>query len=213
MNRRNALKKMSLALGYTLAAPTIFSTLYSCTAQAETWQPLFFINNQKYIVTQLADIILPPTEIVGAVDLNIPEFIDKMYADVASEEAMDIFKKGGDLFEKSFIEHFDKDPASGSKEEYNELLDTYFGISDESQEMIFQLTKLDEQEVIDQYGLNSKNHKAYLIYKFLLSVRYHSLYGFYTSEKIGEEVLSYDPIPGTYKGCIPLSEVGNAWSL
>jgi len=213
MNRRIALKKMSLALGYTLAAPTLISTLYSCTSEPETWQPLFLIKNQKYIVTQLADIILPPTEIVGAIDLNIPEFIDKMYADVASEEAMDIFKKGGDLFGKSFVERFDKDPESGSKEDYNELLETYFGISDESQEKIFQLTRFDEQEVIDQYGLNSKKHEAYLIYKFLLSVRYHSLYGFYTSEKIGEEVLSYDPIPGTYKGCIPLSEVGNAWSL
>lgn len=213
MNRRIALKKMSLALGYTLAAPTLLSTLYSCTSEPETWQPLFFIKNQKYIITQLADIILPPTEIVGAIDLNIPQFIDKMYAEVASEEAMDIFKKGGDLFEKSFVERFNKNSTSGSKEEYNDLLDTYFRISDESQKKIFQLTKFDEQEVIDQYGLNSKNHDAYLIYKFLLSVRYHSLYGFYTSEKIGEEVLSYDPIPGTYKGCIPLSEVGNAWSL
>ena len=213
MNRRIALKKMSLALGYTLAAPTLFSTLYSCTSEVETWQPLFFIKNQKYIVTKLADIILPPTEIVGAIDLNIPQFIDKMYADVASEEAMDIFQRGSDLFEKSFVERYNEDPTSGSKEEYKELLDTYFNISDESQEKIFQLTKLNEQEVIDQYGLNSKNHDSYLIYKFLLSVRYHSLYGFYTSEKIGEEVLNYDPIPGTYKACIPLSEVGNAWSL
>jgi len=204
---------MSLALGYTLAAPTIFSTLYSCTSEPETWQPLFFIKSQKYIVTQLADIILPPTDIVGAIDLNIPEFIDKMYANVASEEAIDIFKQGGDLFEKSFVERFNKDAGSGTKEQYNELLDTYFGIPEEAQEKIFQLTKLEGQEVIDKYGLNSKNHEAYLIYKFLLSVRYHSLYGFYTSEKIGEEVLSYDPIPGTYKACIPLSEVGNAWSL
>jgi len=213
MNRRNALKKMSLALGYTLAAPTLFSTLYSCTSEPETWQPLFFTKSKKHVVTQLADIIVPRSEIVGAIDLNIPQFIDKMYADVASEEAIDIFKKGSDLFEKSFVERFNEDPTSGSKEEYNELLDTYFRISDESQGKIFQLTKLDEQEVIDQYGLNSKNHDAYLIYKFLLSVRYHSLYGFYTSEKIGEEVLSYDPIPGIYMGCIPLSEVGNAWSL
>ena len=213
MNRRNALKNISLALGYTLAAPTLFSTLYSCTSEVETWQPLFFTKSKKHVVTQLADIIVPRSEIVGAIDLNIPQFIDKMYADVASEEAIDIFKKGSDLFEKSFVERFNEDPTSGSKEEYKELLDTYFRISDESQEKIFQLTKLDEQAVIDQYGLNSKDHDTYLIYKFLLSVRYHSLYGFYNSEKIGEEVLSYDPIPGTYKGCIPLSEVGNAWSL
>jgi hypothetical protein len=213
MNRRNALKNISLALGYTLAAPTLFSTLYSCTSEVETWQPLFFTKSKKHVVTQLADIIVPRSEIVGAIDLNIPQFIDKMYADVASEEAIDIFKKGSDLFEKSFVERFNEDPTSGSKEEYKELLDTYFRISDESQEKIFQLTKLDEQAVIDQYGLNSKDHDTYLIYKFLLSVRYHSLYGFYNSEKIGEEVLSYDPIPGTYMGCIPLSDVGNAWSL
>jgi len=39
------------------------------------------------------------------------------------------------------------------------------------------------------------------------------LFGYYTSEKVGEEILSYDPVPGVFQGCIPLSDVGNAWSL
>jgi hypothetical protein len=39
------------------------------------------------------------------------------------------------------------------------------------------------------------------------------LYAYFSSEEIGKNVLSYDPIPGEYRGCMPLSEVGNTWSL
>ena len=36
---------------------------------------------------------------------------------------------------------------------------------------------------------------------------------FFTSEIGAKEVLNFDPIPGEYKGCIPLSEVGSCWAL
>lgn len=39
-----------------------------------------------------------------------------------------------------------------------------------------------------------------------------TLFGYYTSQKIGQEVLSYEAIPGPFVGCIPVSEVGNAWN-
>ena len=37
--------------------------------------------------------------------------------------------------------------------------------------------------------------------------------GFFTSKEIGTKVLIYDPIPGEYKGCIPLADVGGTWTL
>ncbi len=40
-----------------------------------------------------------------------------------------------------------------------------------------------------------------------------AIWAYFTSEEIGENVLSYDPIPGKYEPCKPLSEVGNKWSL
>jgi hypothetical protein len=30
---------------------------------------------------------------------------------------------------------------------------------------------------------------------------------------VGKEVLNYDPVPGHYDGCVPLSDIGNAWTL
>ena len=40
-----------------------------------------------------------------------------------------------------------------------------------------------------------------------------ALVGYFASEQVGGHVLSYDPIPGRFDGCIPVSNVGNAWSL
>lgn len=36
---------------------------------------------------------------------------------------------------------------------------------------------------------------------------------FFTSEVGAKEVLAYDPIPGEWKACIDVSEVGKAWAL
>ena len=53
----------------------------------------------------------------------------------------------------------------------------------------------------------------YLMYKYLMAVRTISLLGYFTSEKIGKEVLNFDPIPGVWKPCIPVEEVGNVWTI
>ncbi|ODT89626.1 gluconate 2-dehydrogenase subunit 3 family protein [Phenylobacterium sp. SCN 70-31] len=39
------------------------------------------------------------------------------------------------------------------------------------------------------------------------------LVGYFSSEPGATLAVRYDPIPGDYKGCIPLSEVGRAWAL
>lgn len=37
-------------------------------------------------------------------------------------------------------------------------------------------------------------------------------FGYYTSEASSQE-LQYDPLPGKYRGCEPLKEVGTAWLI
>ncbi len=36
--------------------------------------------------------------------------------------------------------------------------------------------------------------------------------GFFTSEPGATQVLQYKAVPGSYKGCIPLAEVGKTWA-
>ena len=48
---------------------------------------------------------------------------------------------------------------------------------------------------------------------FFHQIKELTLLGYFTSEPVGKNVLHYDPIPGRYDGCIPLSEVGNkSWT-
>ncbi len=207
MNRRNALKNLTLGMGYIVATPTIMSVLSSCTAEVETWKPLFLSNKQKHLVTHLVDIILPSSNIPGALDVNVPQFIDKMFNDVESEFNQKIFQKGAAVFAQKFEATFEEKAEKGSKESVQQLFETYFKLSEEDTQTIMQEQKLTEEEV-------SANRKDdYLAYKFLFSVRSYTLFGYYTSEKVGEEILSYDPVPGSYQGCIPLADIGNTWSL
>ena len=39
------------------------------------------------------------------------------------------------------------------------------------------------------------------------------LFGYFSSEEIGKNVLNYDPVPGVFIGCMPLSEIGTVWAL
>ena len=49
---------------------------------------------------------------------------------------------------------------------------------------------------------------------FYRSFKSMVLWGYLSSEKVGTEVLNYDPVPGEYDGDIALSSVGGrAWSL
>lgn len=209
MDRRSALKNLTLSLGYAVAAPTLFNMLSSCTANAATWTPVFFSKEQKQLVTHLVDIILPSSNIPGALDVNVPQFIDKMYNDIERESNQTRFQNGANIFSKKFEEMFDKEALKGSKEEVHKLFSVYFDLSEEEIQNVLKKQRLSGSE------LNDDEKDTYLIYKFLFSIRYYTLFGYYTSEKIGEEVLAYDPVPGELKACISLEEAtgGKAWSL
>ena len=207
MNRRNALKNITLGIGYAVATPTLMSILSSCTEEVETWKPLFFSNEEKHLVTHLVDIILPSSNIPGALDVNVPQFIDKMYKDIESESKQKLFQKGATVFSGKFEATSGEKVLKGTKEAIQELFETYFKLSKEDTKKVMKEQRLPENEV------SAERKDDYLTYKFLLSVRSYTLFGYYTSEKVGEEILSYDPIPGSYEACVPLADIGNAWSL
>jgi len=207
MDRRTALKNLTLSFGYVVSTPTLMSILSSCTNDEILWKSEFFSDQEKHIVTHLVDIILPLSSLPGGLDVNVPQFIDKMLKNVEIESKQFSFQKGAEIFGNRFKDQFDKKIAKGNKEEIQELFEKYFDLSDEETNIV-----IGEQRLPD-YKISDDKKDTYLMYKFLFSVRNYTLFGYYTSEKIGEEVLNYDPIPGKFEGCIPLKDVGNAWSL
>jgi len=199
MNRRDSIKSLTLSLGLTIATPTLLQLLYSCESDKTTkWDAKFLDNSQVFILEQLVDLILPASKTIGALDVNVPQFMDLVLKKICTKQEQDNFTKGDLAFRNKFEIIFKKDSSNGKQAEFLTMLNTYFKISPEKQKDIFELMKIKPSEVKD---LNN-----YFIYKYLIFIRHYTLWGYYTSKKVGTEILNYNPIPGTYDGCTPLRD-------
>ena len=78
MDRRKALKNMGLALGYSVATPTLIGMVQSCkNDRSLEWTPVFLTPDEGEALTKLVDIILPKTDSPSASEVQVHLFIDK----------------------------------------------------------------------------------------------------------------------------------------
>lgn len=197
MNRRDALKKSALALGVAAGAPTLLSLLQAC-AQTDrlTWTPQFLNEDQARFISAFVDFLLPKTETPGGLDVKADVFIDLLYA-----------KSYDEAVQKQALEDIEK---------FNEDCNTKYGkvfadLSPDDKAACFQEHEANSPKFIPKvWGRGVGIQEPVGFYRNLKST---VLWAYFSSEEIGKNVLSYDPIPGEFRGCIPLSEVGNTWSL
>ena len=82
MKRREAIKDLSLGIGYVVSAPAVLGILESCSNPEPSWTADFLCDELKPMVIHLVDIFLPSSDIPCGVELNLPQFIVKMCADI-----------------------------------------------------------------------------------------------------------------------------------
>ncbi|MBM1105402.1 gluconate 2-dehydrogenase subunit 3 family protein [Aurantibacter crassamenti] len=215
MDRRKALKNMGAALGYTVATPTLLSLVQSCKGEnAVTWTPDFLSAEQGSAVTKLVDIILPATDTPSASELQVHIFIDKFSNEVLDKEEQDFFRMSMDKFLAKALNNSGKEKASNlGSEDLEAILASSLKISKE------QLTQ--NEEAISEYkktvseGGSAELNDDTAAYAFASNLRGTTIWGYKTSEYVGEKVLKYLPIPGGYVACGDLQELtgGKAWSL
>lgn len=199
MKRRDVLKRLGIASGAIIATPTILSMLNACTAEPKVWTPRFLTISQGKVLQDLVDVFLPETaELPSAKAVNIPEFIDRYVAEIYVEKDQEIFKSA---FENTLtrLKNFtDKDPGDITNEDLKIFLDEHLKVKGE----------------IDTVRGNNPNFDGMTTSEFLDSLKWFTINAYLNSEKIGEEVLAYDPIPGAYH-CGDLNELtgGKRWSL
>jgi len=196
MNRREYIKQTAFFLGYAVSATTIAEMMLSCKTQANLdWKPVFFDNNQANLIAEIAETILPKSKTPGAKELGVPQFIDKMLKLTSDETGQQDIIKGLEGFEKSCSDKYGKEFAE---------LDAV-----QRKEFLIEQDKVSPAFPISMWGIMlDPNPKPVTFYRRIKSM---VLMGYYSSEKIGEQVLAYAPVPGQYKGCIPYKGQ-NTWS-
>ncbi len=199
MDRREAIKKAGLTLGFAISAPLIAGVLKGCKATPElTYTPDFFTEDQAQVIGELSEIILPRTSTPGAKDVGVPGFIDDLLKSVYTKEQQEKFiRELNDFNEKARKMHGD-------------------GFVDLGREKQLEFVKAQHDEALS----NSSDTGAKGWWNagggedkpFILQVKELTILGFFTSKVGASEVLQYNPVPGPFRGCVPLSEVGKAWA-
>jgi hypothetical protein len=188
MNRREILRYTALVTGAAISAPLASSLLLGCqrdeiSAGGAAGELAFFSESEMARVKKMVDIILPQTDSPAASEVGVHQMIDHMVGKVY--------------------------PAT-NQQEYRqnfEQLDSYLqaqGFEQMSDEAALALLQtLDPAKSTDLATAGS----AFLAFK-QQTVAYYL-----NTETIGTQFLNYLPIPGEYKPCISVEEVGNkAWA-
>ena len=215
MDRRKALKNMGLALGYTVATPTLISIVQSCKNDAAiTWTPDFLSPTEGSMLTQLVDIILPKTDTPSASEVQVHIFIDRFADQVMKKEQQDLFKMTmGKFLDKALQDSGKKEIADLDPEDLEPVLSAALKISKEDEAKKFKVINAYTESV--KAGETASLDDEVSRFAFANNLRGLTILAYKSSEYVGENVLSYLPVPGEYIACGDLQELtgGKAWSL
>ncbi len=221
MDRRKALKNMGLALGYTVATPTLVGIVQSCKQEASvSWTPDFLTPDEGSILTNLVDIILPATDTPSASELQVHLFIDKFANEVMEKEQQGMFKMAMGKFTDMALSSSGKEKVSNLESaDLEATLASVLKVSKEKQKQNEEALE-DYIKAMAESGGDSSSDGAQLsdeaaAYAFASNLRGLTIWGYKTTEYVGEEVLAYLPVPGGYVACGDTQELtgGKAWSL
>lgn len=213
MKRRSALKTLSLGAGYTMTGAGLAAFFGSCKSEGtmtkKDWSPAFMSHTESKVVEGILDALLPTTESSpGARELNIVQAVDNLVNKVFKKVDQENFRSGLTALGKRF--------KTDQQVEMADITDDHIAL--------FMERYLGEKNTLEQQGLSklaalSKDQispddmEDYHFANVLATLKDQGISAYFSNEIIATDYLNYDPIPGVFNGCIPVSEVGATWSL
>ncbi len=181
MERRKAIKWVASIFGGTLIGAEAF--LAGCATDSEI---TFFSSDELNLLDEIGETILPETsKSPGAKAAKIADFMQKIVRDYYSSEEQEIFKSGLIKLEEKSEQDF------GSS--------------------FLKLSTDQRMENLEFFETESKLKNEDASIHFFTMMKQLTIWGFFTSEVGATKALRYDPIPGSYEGCLDLKPGQAAW--
>lgn len=211
MKRRELLRNAAYTAGFAVSAPVLSAFFTSCETDPDMtdtgYAPAFFSAAEFAYITKMADTMLPSDGTVGAVEVGVPQMIDKMIGKVYGEEAQQKARTGLKLL----MTKMDADTEGFAKLDNDKAL-TYLQEQDMHYKTFKAETTMSGEDVPTEVAVESDEATAKDAYFTLKSMIIGS---FFNTERAATELLAYDPVPGEYIPCGDLQELtgGKAWAL
>lgn len=188
LNRRDTLRGLALTIGVGATGWAERALAAAAPAPALTWTPTALTPDQAHLLDVVADLIIPATDTPGAREAGVPQFIDRALANYYERDQADKLRAG--------LTRMDADAQAAHGAAFIALT---------PQQQIDLLTAYDREGVEAKAQTPSQSH-------FFPALEDLVTVGYFTSELGATVALQYDPVPGAYHGCVPLSDIGRAWA-
>lgn len=186
MNRREALAKTTLLLGGALSGPTLMALgrWENKLSQDLLRDKLNLSPQQKQLISTVAEMILPRTDTVGAIDVGVPAFIEMMINDCYEAPEHRSFMTGvKELEDQKFLQM-----TSGQKlQTLKQMEQTAKEQMKAYNAQIIKFGDNEDQETMDKQKLGLP---------FWRLMKELTLLGYYTSEGGIKASFEYVPSPG-----------------
>lgn len=150
-----------------------------------TWRPQGVTEAQARTLAAACERIMPPTSTPGAGAFGVPQYVDRAVATWCEPADAERMRAGLTRLDADARAKFGVAFAAASAEQQDAILR--------------------DVEAEARLALGRGPH-------FFLLLRELATGGYFHSEQGATKVLRYDPVPGDYRGCVPLSEIGRAWA-
>ncbi len=212
MKRRELLRYSGYAAGFAVSAPLVSAFFTSCKSDPEikdtAYAPAFFTAAEYAYISKLADTMLPADGTPGALDVGVPQMIDKMIGAVYNEENQARSREAlGLLMKKMDADNPGGFAALESDKALMYLQDQDLHYKTFKSEMTMSGEDVPTAEAVESDEATAKD--AYFNLKSMIISSY------FNTEEVATTMLAYDPVPGEYIPCGDLQELtgGKAWAL
>jgi hypothetical protein len=186
MNRRTAITHVATMLGGAFSAPTLLAMKRWEDRITPEGSPAEFAltENQKMIVAEVAEMIIPKTATPGAKDVGVPAFIVMMLQDCYKTPEHKSFAEGlANLEKKQFLN-------SNAEQRMAVLKQVEIDSVEEMKAYQVQQTKMGDNEDREQMAAQAKGLPFWRLIKEL------TMLGYFTSEEGIKSSFEYVPVPG-----------------
>lgn len=193
MNRRGAVKRVTFLLGGFITAGSLSVLTEGCNFGENG--DVTFTDEHLATITDIADTIIPDTNIPGAKVAGVGPFIIMMMKDCYAKEVQKIFidglEKTGELSESLFNKSFK-------------------ALSQTERGSVLEALRTEAKALNEKNLSEGKNDAPPHFFRLATELTY---LGYFTSEIGATQALNYVHIPGKYEGCIPLKAGQKAWAV
>jgi hypothetical protein len=215
-SRRDSIKALlAISTAGALAACTGQADKGNDTATApdpaETKQ---FLNAKELaFFSAVAQTIIPATNTAGAIEAGVPATIQELFSEWATDNVRTYWRQGLAALDNHFMAVGGQDFVKQSPKQKEALLAKYD--ADVFREKIVEAEPVevepvgDTEQVTDGEAVDNSEQIRDNFYKDLKSTVASA---YYMSEPGASEELAYEPVPGDWKGCVPLTEYPKTWA-